>query len=294
MGTSLKELFDRVIANYNVIKSHELDLLNSTFSEALLSLATECSFYLNGVPRVALVSKVKDKQYFSFAKGTKLSRPIRIDLFEDDVIEVHKFLEALRLNNFNELTETAINKSVYTVAVGFCAIIDLEKVGDQKTPGTFFEYFAGHLVSKRFTINPKRAVNVLNLDKSTSLPTDLIYDFGANKPKFHVPVKTSTRERVIQVWAHQRVIDGIYGAGRFTGILISLSETKLNKTNLEVVEICLPQQWQIYQMFIAQMKRVYYLDLPAAYAALSLSYPKIFVKSFSDFILESSDIDSLA
>jgi hypothetical protein len=40
---------------------------------------------------------------------------------------------------------------------------------------------------------------MLNLAMEATLPTGFVFDFGANRPKFHGPVKTSTRERVIQV-----------------------------------------------------------------------------------------------
>jgi hypothetical protein len=48
---------------------------------------------------------------------------------------------------------------------------------------------------------------------------------GDGKNRIHLPVKTSTRERVIQAWAHQRVLDGVYGVGRFKGVLVALAET---------------------------------------------------------------------
>jgi hypothetical protein len=86
-----------------------------------------------------------------------------------------------------------------------------------------------------------------------TLPTDYVFDLGPNRAKFHVPVKTSTRERMIQVWAHQRVLDGVCGTGRFLGIPIILAETKTGRKKREVIEICLPDQWRIYQMHIAQL-----------------------------------------
>ena len=36
-----------------------------------------------------------------------------------------------------------------------------------------------------------------------------------------------------------------------------LAETKLGQKSHEVIEICLPDQWRVYQMFIAQLWRVY-------------------------------------
>lgn len=127
------------------------------------------------------------------------------------------------------------------------------------------------------------------INRSTThatLPTDFVFDLGPDRAKLHLPVKTSTRERVIQVWAHQKIIDGVYGAGRFKGILVILTETKLNLESREVVEICLPDQWRAYQMYIARLERVYYLDVPAKYAALAGGYPNIDVKMLGEFFAE--------
>ena len=134
-------------------------------------------------------------------------------------------------------------------------------------------------------------MDVLNLGLRTTLPTDFIFDLGTEEPKFHVPVKTSTRERVVQVWSHQRVLDGVYGTGRFLGLLSCLAETKVDSRSLEVTEICLPDQWRLYQMFIAQMKRIYYLDIPEKYRELNTVFPKINVKEFGEFFHE---IDTLS
>src|SRR6058998_3677446 len=127
-----------------------------------------------------------------------------------------------------------------------------------------------------------------------TLPTDFIFDLGPNRPKFHVPVKTSTRERVIQVWAHQRVLDGVYGTGRFLGTPVILAETKTYRTKREVIEICLPDQWRIYQMHIAQLKRIYYLDVPVAYAHLNSVFPPINVRPFGQFFAEADALSVAA
>jgi len=109
-----------------------------------------------------------------------------------------------------------------------------------------------------------------------------VFDLGEEKPKFHLPVKTSTRERIIQVWAHQRVLDGVYGVGRFLAMPIILTETKLDSKKLEVVEICLPWQWRLYQMHIAVLWNVCYLDAPNAYLDLDTKFPRIGVSTLGD------------
>jgi hypothetical protein len=183
-----------------------------------------------------------------------------------------------------------ITRLIYSVAISFCCYIDITKQGDQKTPGTFFEYLIGHLFARRLGLNPTTRLKVLNLDMDTTLPTDFIFNLGKDRAKFHLPIKTSTRERVIQVWAHQRVLDGVYGTGRFLGTPVILTETKTDKKRGEVIEICLPEQWRIYQMHIAQLKRVYYLDVPIVYDRLNAVFPPISVKPFGDFFLEADSL----
>jgi hypothetical protein len=162
---------------------------------------------------------------------------------------------------------------------------------DKKTPGTYFELLVGHLLALTFGVQPRNRVEVLTVeDERSTLPTDFIFDLGPRQLKFHVPVKISTRERVVQVWAHQRMLNGVYGEGRFKGVLVALAETKLDLQKLEVVEICLPDQWAVYQRFIARMDRVYYLDLPAKYAALATAFPYIPVKTFGAFFKEKETL----
>jgi hypothetical protein len=119
--------------------------------------------------------------------------------------------------------------------------------------------------------------------EQATLPTDYIFNLGEGLNKIHLPVKTSTRERVIQAWAHQRVLDGVYGVNTIKGVLAILAETKLDRGVLDVIEICLPDQWRVYQRFISRMDRVYYLDVPTAYAALA---PHIIVRPLGEMFAE--------
>lgn len=50
------------------------------------------------------------------------------------------------------------------------------------------------------------------------------------------------------LWAHQKLLDGVYGIERFMGIPVLLAETKTDNKKKEVVEICLPEQWRVYQL----------------------------------------------
>lgn len=277
----------------------EIDFLDARHS-LLLRTAIELAFReISNVDRILCTSRVPEKNYFVFNKTTTgqslVSRPVNEALFSDDLESIRLLFETLdagispddlrrRLNSWNiEL----LQKTLYSMTMAFCCAIDIQKSGDRKTPGTFFEYFVAYMFSRRLRVNPVRRVEITSQGTKISLPTDFIFDPGPKRRKFHVPAKTSTRERIIQVWAHQRVIDGTLGQGRFLGTPVILTETKLDKKKLEVIEICLPLQWQIYQAHISQLTRIYYLDIPRPYIMLNDVMPPINVRPFGEFFLES-------
>jgi hypothetical protein len=198
---------------------------------------------------------------------------------------------AMKKEDFSGFTSHDITVILYSMAISFCAVVDLLKENDQKTPGTFFEYFIAYFFSWRLGIEPENAIQILNIDnQDTKLPTDFVFNLGPGKQKFHMPIKTSTRERSIMLWAHQRLLDGVYGIERFMGTPVLLAETKLDNQTKEVIEICLPDQWRIYQSYIAKLKRIYYLDLPSAYEKLNREFPPLRVKEFGEFFFEWSDL----
>jgi hypothetical protein len=277
---------------YQVIqKSQSGDIKNPQIGKLLTDLFGECVKFLDGSGRVTLTSKVPGKNYFAFEGEEKISRPVNQALYLPDVSGWNDLLQRLAKGNWKGADATEITQAVYSVAISFCASIDLLKRGDQKTPGTFFEYLIGHLFASRLGVNPRTRLPVLNVDDlKTELPTDFVFDLGKGKPKFHLPVKTSTRERLIQVWAHQRVLNGVYGTGLFLGTPVILTETKNDVAKREVVEICLPDQWRLYQMHIAQLKRIYYLDVPATYTALNQVFPPLHVRPFGEFFSEADTL----
>jgi len=239
---------------------------------------------LRQAPTRDLISLVPGKAYFGFLREAHMSRPVRRDLFDFDLVEQN--IGRFRDRTYTALPENELQRFLYTMAISYCCATDLAGRDDRKTPATFFEYLIGNIFGREFGVNPRTQVEVLNLDMRATLPTDFVFDLGQEHRRVHLPVKLSTRERVVQVWAHQKVLDGVYGVGRFRGVLVVLTETKVDKRSLEVIEICLPEQWRVYQLFIAQLFRVYYLDVPNRYAALRDVPPHIQVKYLSQFFGE--------
>ena len=262
-------------------------------TELFGELYEACGDVLSSCGRGELTTTIPNKRYFAFERDGRRSRAVNEERYMADGAEAwSRCSTALHERGLDELTAEEITRSLYSVAISFCAVIDLTRTGDQKTPGTYFEWFIGHAFAAHLGVAPTTRLPVLNLDMETTLPTDFTFDLGPGRAKFHLPVKTSTRERVIQIWAHQRVLDGVYGAGRFLGTPVILAETKTDQRTGTVVEICLPEQWRIYQMHIAQLRRVYYLDVPEAYLRLNDVYPPVPVRTVGEFFHESAELSA--
>jgi hypothetical protein len=280
-------------AAYKKVKTTaQTDVRAAGVAAALSDAADQAHKFLTMMAKEqTLKTSIPGRTYFAYKHGSKLSRAINADQFiKNRTLFLNATTAILSAKGPKSLGADDATKAIYTVAMSFCAAIDLLKSGDKKSPATYFENLIGHLIAMRIGVSPTSSIDVLNLDTAkggTQLPTDLIFDPGKGKTKFHVPVKLSTRERVIQAWAHQRVLDGVYGARRFSGLLMVMSETLLSQDTKVVTEVCLPDQWRIYQMFIAWLTRVYYLDIPVGYMSLSGDYPKIEVKGFGHFFLEA-------
>jgi hypothetical protein len=167
--------------------------------------------------------------------------------------------------------------------MSYSCVWDLKLDDKLISPGNYFQKFVSHLFARQFNNNPQSDPKIA---KEANLPADCVFDLGVDKYHIHLPVKLSTRERAIQVWAHQRILDGVNGYGRYRGILVIMNETNFKAATSAVTEVCIPDQWKLYQMFIAQLYRVYYFDLPEKYSELSKMYPFIQVKSITDFFKE--------
>lgn len=119
---------------------------------------------------------------------------------------------------------------------------------------------------------------------------DFIFDINQHL-SLHLAVKMSTRERVVQAWSHQRLLDSAFGVDRYRGLMVVFGETKLDSRSHEVVEICVPDQWLAYQALLAQMQRIYYFDPPERYRQLASQFPNLVVlRPFSQFFTETKTV----
>lgn len=239
---------------------------------------------------VALVSKVAGKSYLSYSRSggaSMLSRPANVAMM---IRTPHTVAAAWRDWDSNRIGNEFRGKLLYTVALAPCLALELFDRQNKKGPATYFECVVGHIFSRCMGANPSRKAILPVCGRQVRLTMDFLFDRSEN-PKVHLPVKMSTRERVVQAWSHQRLLDGAFGEAVYRAIMVCFAETKLDSRSLEVIEICVPEQWLAYQALLARMERIYYFDVPTRYAVLSKQFPQIItVKPFTEFFQEKATV----
>lgn len=253
--------------------------------EAILRLAiVSLKFLVKKCQPIDLVSRVPGKQYFSFKKTNVVARPANRGLFLPDPNAVARLWKKWLAETIGP---TDFAKLTYTIALAPCLAMELFDRQNKKGPATYFECYIGHLFAKAVGVNPTKRARLPVHGRNVLMTMDFLFDMGKTHRKVHLPVKMSTRERVVQAWAHQRLLDAAYGDGAYRGIMVLFSETKLDSRSLEVVEICVPDQWLAYQGLLAHMDRIYYFDVPVRYQALTEQFPDVIaIKQFGEFFNE--------
>ena len=248
-------------------------------------------FLSDDCAQIDLRSQILGKEYISFALDNVLSRPANLGYFipaaNDLVGYWHNWASDGSLDS-DRLTQT-----LYTVALAPCLAFDLFNRNDKKRPATYFECVVGHIFAKSLGVNPTKNATLQVSGRSVQMTMDFLFEMEGNVPNIHLPVKTSTRERVVQAWSHQRLLDSAYRPGSYKGILVAFSETKLDIGKREVVEICVPDQWLAYQTLLAKMERIYYFDLPVRYQELTDEFPSVIaIRPFHEFFTELATVAS--
>jgi len=230
--------------------------------------------------RVSLTSQT-GKNYFSFREEEQ-SRPVNLELYVEGEREFGQLLRSFA-EGFAGTSPEHVVRATYSIAYSVFAAHDVRGVG-RKASATFFEVLIGHIVARAIGVSPRNKVRIP--ESGADLPTDYIFDPGDQSRKIHLPIKTSTRERAVQAWVHQLVLERIFGAGMYRGILVVASETKRNTRTGEVIEICVPRQLQMFQARVTEISRIYYLDPPRVYLELADAFPRVNVKPFGEALGE--------
>jgi hypothetical protein len=257
------------------------DLRSTEVRDLIVEMVLYARTLLVAAEALELTSQVNGKQYIGF-RGMADSRPVNRLLFGLDQADFDAHITAFS-SGFVSSSPDLITRSVYTLALTIFAANDINEVG-RKASATFFEVLIGHLVARLINVNPRKKVRMP--ESQAELSTDYVFDLGEGRGKVHLPLKTSTRERAVQAWVHQLILDRIFGSGSYRGILVVCAETKKNSKTGQVIEICTPRQLQIFQARVAELTRLYYLDPPDLYLGLSSAFPRVTIKPFGEIFTE--------
>jgi hypothetical protein len=282
----------RIRAAYEAVKDRcAQDWIATASGDAIRHLAVTCLRFLTSeCSTVDLKSNVPGKNYISFVRGRssrQLSRPANRALFLANADAAADLWDTWVRGN---LSQGNLAKVAYTVALAPCLAMELFDRQNKKGPATYFECLIGHLFARTLGVNPRKQASLSIEGRPVRLTMDFLFEM-TNGLRVHVPVKMSTRERVVQAWAHQRILDGAFGVSAYKGIMVLFSETKLGLRSQEVVEICVPDQWLAYQALLSKMERIYYFDVPDRYQTLTDQYSALItVKPFPEFFTERGSV----
>jgi hypothetical protein len=213
--------------------------------------------------------------YLSYGtRGTAagICRPIRDDLYIASPTDfVEKWNAMVADLGESHLSVADADRVLYTCIQSFAAAYDLFRRASRKTPGTFFEIMVGSVLSAAAGGMARSKQVVLQVDdEPVTVPTDIYFE------PLHliVATKTSTKDRIVQPWGHQLLLDRI-GAKLemtpFRSILCAVGEVQLAKEgNARMCyPVCVPKQVKLYQQHVAQLTGLYYLDPPRGYLNLN-------------------------
>lgn len=227
------------------------------------------------------------KRYYVYSRQGNITRPVMDVFFIKSKAEFEysfrNMIGSLLADQcrYNTPSEQ-INRIVYTIVMSFACCYDLFSPKSRKTPGTQFEVVMGVLLSlilPNFTRD--KQIQIPNAEEK--ITTDIVFDNVQQGVGFAIPVKITTRERIVQPFAHQRIMDNVFGVGRYKSLFIGMSETKRDNDNLKVDEICVPGTIKLFSEHMASLSGMYYLDPPSRYLAEDLT-AVVSVKTVGDLL----------
>jgi hypothetical protein len=237
---------------------------------SLLDISAHCFQYLlDHADMHVLPVPTGDKSYAVFRVDDRtMSRPVLPDIFaaslEQFMVEWRVCVNAMDPQSGRvRAPSDMVDRVLYTAVASFACCFDLWKPGSRKTPGTFFEVLVGTWLSALLPQWQRGKHIKLKFD-SESLSTDIVMTPPYSGTSLVFPVKVTTRERIVQPFAHQRILDSVYGVGRFVSLLVCMSETQRDKART-ANEICVPGTIRLYQRHLAVLGGVFYLDPPNRY-----------------------------
>lgn len=263
---TIKKSYDELKKKYDK-KQDVLSELSEVSSHSLSKLENECQ-------KINFCRSNDKKEYFVYELDGVLSRPINKNLLltcEQFNDLWTKFFDSIDSEKHSSSFEVdSINKVLYTAIIGFSAAFDIWKPTSRKTPGTYFEILLGSVISKflpeftrkKFITLPKNK-GPEKSEPDEKVSTDIVFE--KDSYGIVIPAKITTRERIVQPYAHQLILDAVFGNGHYKSILLSVSETQRDEKNLLVNDICVPGTIKLFQQHMANLSGLYYLDPPSRY-----------------------------
>lgn len=306
---NIKQLLKVAAKRYNKLQPHGEHARDLVFA-AHGKLAGECEFVGYGAyagrPTVA---------YNVFSFQADVSRPVRPDIYIGDPAEFEAkfgaFIENLRRGalTWSHNEAQIANEVVYTSVLAVACCYDLWQRGSRKTPGTVFEIlmaawlqemlpraaFSKHIPLTELledtdvadaTEEDVEPAPAEDGDGPGSVSTDLVVKATVDADRgIVIPLKITTRERIVQPFAHQRILDSAFGAGAFRSLLVCISETQLDDKTKSVKQVCVPGTVKLFQKYLAPLSGLYYCDVPQRYAAADMQQV-ISVRSVGEFFID--------
>jgi len=220
-------------------------------------------------------------EYWVAEGNGNLSRPYRPEMFIADLAEFERAAVSFQdqMDDDDITDPVTFEKVVYTVVSSFCLCYDVWKPKSRKTPGTFFEVFIGSVCHIRYpqprfqmTKHIPIVVEVPDVDavddgalQGNSVSTDLVITNTDTEKGAVIPLKITTRERIVQPFAHQRILDSAYPR-RYRSYLTCISEVQRDDKTTAVKQICVPGTVALFQKHLSELSGLYYCDIPQRYA----------------------------
>lgn len=289
-------MLDAIAANFKAAKK-KYDHGQPALAD-VLRLALQCLETLerNSSYRVfGMFAGTPAKEYWvaQSNNGNSISRPFRPDLYffnkNEFAANADHFINEM---HSMQLEPSRFDRVMYTAVTAFCLCYDIWKPKSRKTPGTFFEvlmgsaaalYFSGATLTKHIPITGLPTTDMTDtsevpivtdesLDEDTvgaiqgnSVSTDLVLTNPLTDRSAVVPLKITTRERIVQPFAHQRILDSAC-PGKFASFLACISEVQRDDITNSVKQVCVPGTVALFQKHLAPLQGLYYCDIPDRYA----------------------------
>ena len=267
-GFDLDYVMDQLVDLHKIAKD-SYDKYDSDVGDRVGDVGRHAVAKLMSETRINYLSTLHEKRYSEFACVDGVCRPFLAGAFIQDALDFRKRWEAMLAarepeNERINLPSNEINSVLYTAIAAFSACYDIWKPKSRKTPGTFLEILLG-CVLEGILPKHRRTKFVPIPGQSESVSTDIV--FSTEDPEesaLVIPAKITTRERIVQPYAHQRILDGVFGEGKFKSVLMCVSEIQ-RKTDNTANEICVPGTIRLFQSHLASLDGIIYFDPPHRY-----------------------------